>query len=480
MRSWIIVALLAMLLLAGCKAISTEPSGHDVSGSVELLDSQRDNAGVIVALYNAVELNSKIIEQQAIHSNLGYPIDQQSEFDHRYQLPYMQTTTSSSGGFKFEGVSTGNYNLAVLKENYGYKYIIDISVSTDREIPCIEMLQETVLSGQILTDITFSEASCTYIESDTEIITPASVTLSSGAIIRIAPGKMLRFLCPVMFDTAENSVRITSADKTFDFSGNLDTIELFSKISFSTDEISNQQISNLIISHSTLGLSVETNTAIAFQYVRGLNSHRGLVIEAGSSTISNCTFTQMANCALDLYSDFGIHDNIFGSCEQGLFAVELDGTINNNYFFENVFGIRVASPNLNIAHNEFDDCDLSISVAASVCTIEYNNISGSDMGIETSSIYGDVCYPTIRFNNFVANTTHISIIGFHDMFTPVIRPHIGVAGDIVCPHNYFDTLSNELSLLDANDDDWQESWSEEYYIDITLQNSTLVGNAGLE
>jgi len=478
---YLTIAIMVFLLL-GCNGKTSGPSGNKVIGTIDLQSNNHDNSGVTIAIFEDVTLNSTITSIQNEHPDLGFIIDQNSEFDHRNQQPVEQTITDEAGNFELNNIPTGFYNIVVMKEGYGFRYIHDIEVFTETDLPTIIMNEETVLSGNVLTDIVFTANSCTYIEDNAVVSLGVNVTFSSDAVIRIAPGAKLEIHGSVLFDTAENPVRITSADKTFEFPANSDDIEKFRKISFSANsQIQGNSIDNVVINHSIGGLTFDTDQTLSVTNMRCNDSVIGFTMYSnGNIEIENCTFTQITDKATVIHSDYSFQNCIVGDSENGIYAHRTDGIINRNYLFDNEIGVKVANLSVSITNNEFIGNTISLTTSGSISTIENNIFSETDIAIDLSTYsWTEFCTPTIVSNNFMQTTTNISIYGMQDFFYASRRP--AVTQDINFPNNYFLESDEKLSFIDGNDDDlWADMVWDYIYLSIVPSFTYAISNIGIE
>ena len=58
--------------------------------------------------------------------NVGFPISQATEFDHRLGEVAAEAKTKKDGSFEIEGVDEGTYNLVARKDGFGWKYIYPV------------------------------------------------------------------------------------------------------------------------------------------------------------------------------------------------------------------------------------------------------------------------------------------------------------------------------------------------------------------
>jgi len=124
---------LALLLLVSCtKSPMDSPSGT-LTGTV-LLEGQpvcagrQDHSGITVALYKLAELDTTILRYNREYPNVGSPISQATEFDHRLGDVVVESKTDADGSFKIEDIPQGEYNFVAPKQGFGWKNIINIHI----------------------------------------------------------------------------------------------------------------------------------------------------------------------------------------------------------------------------------------------------------------------------------------------------------------------------------------------------------------
>jgi len=116
------ISLLLILLFVYCSKQSTSPEMVTLTGTVKL-EGQQDHSGISVALYKLAELDTTILRYNREYPNVGFPISQATEFDHRLGEMVAESKTNSDGSFNIENIPKGEYNFVALKQGFGWKYI---------------------------------------------------------------------------------------------------------------------------------------------------------------------------------------------------------------------------------------------------------------------------------------------------------------------------------------------------------------------
>ena len=116
-----------LLLLCACGKSPTGPETGTLTGTV-LLEGQTNHSGITVALYKLAELDTTILRYNREYPNVGFPISQATEFDHRLGEVVAEAKTKQDGSFEIDGVEEGTYNLVAEKAGFGWKYIYHVRI----------------------------------------------------------------------------------------------------------------------------------------------------------------------------------------------------------------------------------------------------------------------------------------------------------------------------------------------------------------
>ena len=126
-RSFIVLVLFAV----SCSKSPTNSRTGTLTGTV-LLEGQTDHSGITVALYKLIELDTTILRYNREYPNVGFPISQATEFDHRLGEMVAESKTNFDVTFKIENIpqgspreinkssiSSGGYNFVAQKQGSG-------------------------------------------------------------------------------------------------------------------------------------------------------------------------------------------------------------------------------------------------------------------------------------------------------------------------------------------------------------------------
>jgi len=132
-----------ILLFLCCSKQPMSPETGTLTGTV-YLEGQTDHSGISVALYKLAELDTTILRYNREYPNVGFPISQATEFDHRLGKVVAESKINTDGSFKIENIpegspreinnssiSRGGYNFVVQKQGYGWKYIYNIPTNSN-------------------------------------------------------------------------------------------------------------------------------------------------------------------------------------------------------------------------------------------------------------------------------------------------------------------------------------------------------------
>ena len=72
------------------------------------------------------ELDTTILRYNREYPNVGFPISQATEFEHRLGEVAAEAKTKQDGSFEIDGVEEGTYNLVAKKQGFGWKYIYPV------------------------------------------------------------------------------------------------------------------------------------------------------------------------------------------------------------------------------------------------------------------------------------------------------------------------------------------------------------------
>jgi len=315
-----------------------------------------DYSGVTVALYRPAELDKDIQAVNLSHPNLGVIITQQTEFDHRLQNPYKTTLSAPNGSFTLKGIKPGSYNLVLMKQGWGVRYLHNVSITDgDNTLAAqsaqnssfnnrsgkstVELYPVTELAGIISESFEF-QIHHSYIATNNITFTGA-VAFSPDAFIWIDPARKMS--CYGQVSSPEGSsgyVRLTSSDRMYatTISEASDVSRYYSFECAAQAQFTQDKLSNILSSFSSFGIIVKT-PGLTISNMIFRQSRQGLTVEQTNTvTVTKCNVIAtddaeqggitLTDCENTVCSNLIVKDCKVGlrqhSCE--------DATVTNCYF----------------------------------------------------------------------------------------------------------------------------------------------------
>jgi hypothetical protein len=353
MIGMLLIAVL-FLILSGCSSTTSTTKGS-LSGTIALVNDTRntgldprDNAGITVALYHAVALDSTIVRLNNSNPNLGVQISQTTDFDHRLQSAAALTTTAADGSFSMTGLRVGTYNLVAYKEGWGVRYVCDIDIAEgDNTLPAtrgrsdLELYPVTELSGYNGTAVNFL-SNHDYLITDDLSLT-GSATFNPGARLWIYPGKSLEFYGSVT-TPADNPdlIKITSSDAMYSTVQHTpEAIQKFYKVNCTSySSYAGNLISSILTTFTETGWSISVPQLVIrnliIRYMKtGLVFNQLSSINITKSIIRNSTDFDLGGISLTACTDFNTTNLIFKDCTTGIRQHSSSNVNVTNCYFNN-------------------------------------------------------------------------------------------------------------------------------------------------
>lgn len=258
---------------------STKPKTGSLSGRVILVNDTDDPSldplnfsGVTVALYELAVLDTTIVRINQEYPQIGVQISQETEFDHRLQNPEAAVMSDTSGNFQFDHIPYGDYNVALYKQGWGFRYLYTQSITEGQNALMLSggvtipvLYPERRIDGAIDTGFTFLSDRLYIAEDDVNILPTAHVIVEPNSTLYIGPGKKLYSYG--LLDTS-----------------NLEDSEYFKVIAKQTEGLhyGDKRFGSIVISCT----SESDNQAISNIIVRG--SLEGIRVNGNGSSLNNC------------------------------------------------------------------------------------------------------------------------------------------------------------------------------------------------
>jgi len=361
--------IILLLLLISCSS-TTETKSGSLSGSVILNNDTGNSAldpidfsGATVALYHPATLDTTIVRLNSQYPNIGVQINQQTEFDHRLQNPAKVTTTNADGSFSISKIPTGKYNLVIMKEGWGVRYLYDINITegentlNTKDYPfsilnfqlknnsqfgksAIELFPVASLSGYINNNFEF-EVNHNYIITDNATFT-GNVVLNPLTYIWVNPGKKISFVTSLSTEAITSGFcHISSAGSMYSLvQAQPSDINRFDGVHCFVDMLfENDALHSVITTNAMNGWTIQTS-GINIQNMIFRDSRIGLqFFNINNITVSNSNFNKCDNLdsggiALAGCNQSMISDNVFVSNTISVRQhTSADANISNCYFY---------------------------------------------------------------------------------------------------------------------------------------------------
>lgn len=472
------------MLFISCSSCTTKPKTGGVSGNVRLVNDSEDHindpvdySGITVALYQPVTPDTTMSRINSQYAQIGVPISQRTEFDHRFAELVMSTQSGYDGSFSLEEIDPGEYVLVLLHELWGVRYIHDIMIeeNTTFSAGTLDLWPLREFSSYEVDNVTIKSGHSYLITGDASFV--GEVLIEPQAQIFVNPGSRLKFYANVisieLSDISEAS-RFVSAKNVF--TTDQTTIgydDFFSVIEFNRIQIS---VSNLIIRHASTALAL-VGENIEVKDILIQNCGSGITIPGGVSSLSNVAIMDGNGMGIQiLTSEMGVTEicnSVIGNMSEGI-SIYTAGSylISNCYLTGNRFAIRPDNCTGTITHNAFDQniYDIYQRLVITPTQIANNNFYHSKLW--SIMPHRDAI---INDNNFYSTDGYFVYI--RDSFSP---PNYSIASnDINAVNNYWKVTDIDSYLMDATDNIEFPNTPCAYYVLYNPRRSSPVSGAGI-
>ncbi len=416
-------------LLLSCSSTTGIKHGT-ITGQVTLINDSGNSAndpvdfsGINIELYKPTKLDTTIVRLNQQYPFIGIQISQETEFDHRQEIPFKITTTDAEGKFNLSKVPEGTYNLVASKPGWGWKYAYNVQINSTHNL---SLYPETVIP--IYNTDYLMQSDHHYLV--TENTTFQNLTIADNAWLRIAPQKRIDIhnqlirtggidFCYIGYDSEAqslpSSINITSA-----------TPHSISKIVFIGLQNglrlngTNSELNNLRFINCSYCL--EINNSI-FNLTRCVSSMEN---RAGQSIgISNSTGQIEKNILMNFSIGISVRS-------------QTSGLIKNNYISSSKCIEAIEQSNLQVYHNELIGSDKCINLSNLYqFEIQNNNFTGNQGVYIFAPRMTDDNY--INYNNF--NTTSYALYAPNTHTDAAYTQY-----NLNCTDNYFYFTSQQTVL----------------------------------
>ena len=421
-----ILAFYSLFMVVSACDSSTSPKTGTLTGRVELVNDTGnpeldpvDFSGVKVSLYELAEVDSIVQNAKSVFGSGGFPVNQNSEFDHRMYNDVVHTISLSDGTFTLSKIPYGMYNLVIDKEGWGYRYVYDLEVN-ESEISYInarkrndllELYPEMVVSGAVDGIVEISSWHHLVTSGDVTFLPSSSLTIGANGFVRIEPGKKVDVMGQFEAGgSAENLFRITSDYSNHDYQArSLRAVEYLSFNLGASTQTSDSGISWGVFGPAQVALAISNADNLLLEKSKLISNNDGfLVTVCDGVSVRECLFsgTSDLNNGLHLYMvDSGIlTGNIFVGSRAGTLLEEYCAQeIEDNVFIGNEYGIEMFNCDPNVRFNYFRINEYGIRLTGPISPIiEYNYIDSDTSIIIGYNGYYPNAIPNIHNNNMIA------------------------------------------------------------------------------
>lgn len=467
----------------GCSSCSTNPKTGSISGHVTLIndtgDAQLDPvdfSGVTVAVYELVQPDSTLVRLNDEYPQAGITMCQEAEFDHRMLNPIKITTSSATGDFQLTSISEGRYNLALISDLWGIRYVyqIEVKAGLDTDVGEIYMYPLTEFDTTVTSDVIYKSGHHYLIKNDVSFV--GNVTFEPAALVSINPSCTVRFygnVSAIANPDVKSKWRFNSSYNIFStVKSPVDSTHYYTALSFYTPEL---DLNSGCFFHILNGIGImSANSNLSDIYVN--HSGSGIAFNQGNFSIENSTVANAYNCGVQIMAPPQaplVNYCVFKGCGDALNIYAEPGyLISNSYFFGNNYGIRPDTSAGTISNNSFDmnNYDVFQFSVWNPVTITFNNFFHSKIW----SVFP-------RRRAIINNNNFFRTDGYYIWIRAVgAPPYSFVLNDIDATNNYWAVSNIDQYIQDANDNGDYPNEPCPHYVIYMPKRSVKVPNAGVQ
>jgi len=455
------------LIIVSCGS-PTENKTYTISGKV--LDDNStglENATVLVYVFHP--LDTSITTFKNDFPQHGAELSMYNEFDHRTGTPIVQTSTNADGTFSLSGISKGDYNIVAYKQDYGYKYIENLSIDQDVQNLQFNLYSVISLPTAITEDIELLSNRFYLLTSDLVILPGVSVQVDSNVTILVSPSCKIN-VYGVLNTGMNSSLRIMCDDKIYSHSNTSSDIGRFDSVAFYDQ--SNLVLQNIKLVNCTLGFrfSGSSNVTLSNFYSSSLyqsvalDQSPGFVLE--KSTITNSIETMRGAVSIEHSDGTMIEKCHFIKNNQGVrIAYSQNTLVKNNYFQMNsIYDLGFDQDGAgSVDYNTFKNSKTAIDNYRGQINVTHNNIE-AEKGIYAYRVNASL---TAKYNNLKCSTYGIKS---QCMYYQTDIVHLD------CTRNYWNTTDTNIIETLIYDRDNESVDDENYYLLVTMIDYLPISN----
>ena len=409
-RRLVLILIVAVVVFGSLSC--SDGDGESTMGSIvgfALRWNQSDHSGITVTLYDVVAADPAVTSVLNQYNVIGFALNQSCLFDHRYYTEVRTTTTDGSGRFSFGDLGDGEYNVVAEDTTYGFRYILEVSVSGSEartDTVTLYLIEEP--PTQILQTTTWESGHHYRITQD--------VRVAEGAQLNIERGTFIRFGSDLIgYTKLEVRGTLNAVGEPNDFIHWIrnDISEPWNQVKLESSGSEQNNIEWNVFDGGTISLMCEgSNLSLQRCLFRNSSSSGASINNVGNIQVENCLFLDNSNgsglsCT---YANAGqIMYNLFHNNNTGFdcrwssyptFRSNWIGNCSDGIFTQYIF-VGQSGDTLVIANNEIESCYDGIRASGSTFgTFKHNEISQcSHRAINITPLYGGYSQPVINYNN---------------------------------------------------------------------------------
>jgi len=439
--AYAIVTLFSLFLIISACDSSTLPKTATLTGRIVLVNDTGnieydidDCSGIRVALYELVAVDTALAHIREQYTNVGFSLNQNSEFDHYDRQVVLSTESREDGTFELSNVPNGVFNLVVEKTGWGFRYVYDLSVKHDVSLTdSIYLYPEKHLSGAWNGDYVIEDWHHIVADNDLIFLSDSSLKIGSNGFLRIANNARVDVHGTLeaqgeagsMFHVLADNVgasRVTGNSTQFNslvmqptanivdgaiswgrFKGGVRTIGL--------NDIDEVLVKNCRMVSSSEGININQSSGInlennVFSTFEGSINNIGVnAFSASGFTMKNCVLSGMKK-GIEVYNG-GVnnyHNNALVNMDSAMGLYDTQAFVKNNLLRAKELGLRVAGTNTSLV--EYNQIEAKVCIAIGYSGYYYGSL------------------PSIQRNNLLCESYYIR----------VVPPNSGI---IEAKNNYF-------------------------------------------
>jgi hypothetical protein len=376
MQIFIILALIAAFMAAGCETSSTSPGLESYSVEGMLFIEGAPNASLgMVRLFPAPgdETLAQILEE---YSSVGFSPVTPMLYNPLIQTPAITLHPDSAGHFRFEGIAAGSYIIDAALSNYACPRPVLVNIPAVSNVGALTLAVPQLVSGS-LGDAVWTTGTAYQLTGNVIIEPSSDLVIQSGVLVEIAGDFTFTVYGSIRADGVPNDpIRFRLTDGQFQSGGDWGGLRLDQPVS--TCELTGMMIQGASTALRVIGGYSETRECLFDE-----PSTTGAYFSAGATGwLEHCIVRDGdQGLTADNAAPHFDHNVVLRMATKGI-TVKTNSlaTIHGNVIMQSTAGIW------------------SDWYAAPL--VEYNLVSGGSYGLDAQSGFTGL----VRYNNFTGQT----------------------------------------------------------------------------